>query len=132
MTVIAVQQVKPAKPAGAQLLGPFPKKNAEFGFVIGIVLAAIASFLLGRVDRRLRTLADVEAVFQTQTLTALPQVKRPILQREGAPAPAKRLIEPMRRLHTTLVLGNMLGAQRQDPPRSILFVSAEAGDGSRR
>jgi Mrp family chromosome partitioning ATPase len=129
MTVIAVQQVKPAKPAGAQLLGPFPKKNAEFGFVIGIVLAAIASFLLGRVDPRLRTLADVEAVFQTQTLTALPQVKRPILQREGAPAPAKRLIEPLRRLHTTLELGNMLGAQRQDPPRSILFVSADSGDG---
>jgi polysaccharide biosynthesis transport protein len=129
MSVVAVQQVKTAKPQGAQLLGPFPKKNAEFGFVIGIVLAAIASFLLGRLDPRLRRIAEIEAVFHTQILTALPQVKRPILQRDGAPAPARFLIEPLRRLHTSLELGNTLDAQHENPPRSILFVSADAGDG---
>jgi tyrosine-protein kinase len=129
LNITAVQQVKPAKPAGALLLGPEPKKNGEFGFVIGVVLAAIAAFLLGRVDRRLRSLADVEAVFHSQILTALAHVKRPILQRDGAPAPAKLLIEPLRRLHTTLELGPTLAGERQSPPRSILFLSADPGDG---
>jgi len=127
--ITAVQQVKPAKPTAALLLGPKPKENAEFGFVIGVVLAAIAAFLLGRVDRRLRSLADVEAVFHTQILAALPQVRRPILERDGAPAPAKLLIEPLRRLHTTLELGNAPGGQHRTPPRSILFLSADPGDG---
>ena len=97
--------------------------------MIGVVLAAIAAFLLGRVDRRLRSLADVEAVFHSQILTALAHVKRPILQRDGAPAPAKLLIEPLRRLHTTLELGPTLAGERQSPPRSILFLSADPGDG---
>ncbi len=129
LNITAVQQVKPAKPAAALLLGPEPKKNGIFGFVIGVVLAAIAAFLLGRVDRRLRSLADVEAIFHSQILTALAQVKRPILQREGAPAPAKALIEPLRRLHTTLELGPTLGGERQVAPRSLLFLSADPGDG---
>jgi polysaccharide biosynthesis transport protein len=129
MDITAVQQVKPAKPTAALLLGPKPKENGLFGFVIGIVLAAIAAFLLGRVDRRLRSLADVEAIFHTQILTALPQAKRPILERDGAPAPAKLLIEPLRRLHTTLDLGNAFAGEQQAPPRSILFLSADPGDG---
>jgi Mrp family chromosome partitioning ATPase/capsular polysaccharide biosynthesis protein len=129
LNITAVEQVKPAKPAAAVLVGPEPKKNGLFGFVIGIVLAAIAAFLLGRVDRRLRSLADVEAVFHAQILTALPQVKRPILERDGAPSPARSLIEPLRRLHTTLELGNTLAGEHRARPRSILFLSAEPGDG---
>jgi succinoglycan biosynthesis transport protein ExoP len=127
--VTAVQQVKPAKPGGAELLAPKPKSNAIFGFVIGLVLAAIAAFALSRFDRRLRSLGDVTAVLRTQVLTALPEVKRPIIHRDGEPVPSKPLLEPLRRLHTTLQLGGVVDHQRQVSPRSILFLSADAGDG---
>jgi polysaccharide biosynthesis transport protein len=142
LSVTDVEQTKVAKPHSAVLLGPKPKKNAEFGFVLGLVLASIAAFVLSRVNRRLRSLADIEAVFQTQMLTALPQVKRPIVHRDGEPSPSKPLIEPLRRLHTTLQLsgkgsgnasengwGNGLASGRHGSPRSILFLSADAGDG---
>ena len=46
-----------AKPKAAKLTGPHPKSNAIFGFVIGLLLGAFAAYLLGRLDRRLRSLA---------------------------------------------------------------------------
>ncbi|MGA2321436.1 MAG: Wzz/FepE/Etk N-terminal domain-containing protein [Solirubrobacteraceae bacterium] len=127
LAVNDLQQIKRAK--GGVLIGPQPKKNAEFGFVIAIILAAIAAFALSRFNPRLRSLADIEGVLQTQILTALPQVRRPIVHREGKLEPSRLLLEPLRRLHTTLRLANMLEQERRDPPRSILFLSADAGDG---
>ncbi len=84
-----VEQLKPAKPRAARLLGPAPKKNAEFGFVIGLLLASIAAFALARLDRRLRVLGDIEAVFPTQMLTVLPTVRRPVVDRGGYPSPSR-------------------------------------------
>jgi len=123
------QQIKPAKIGTAQLLSPTPKRNAIFGFVIGFVLAAIASYVLARADRRLRSLAGVEAVFRSQVLVALPTVRRPIVRRDGRLAPSRSLLEPLRRLHTALQLGAMPEAERNGPARVILFTSANAGDG---
>jgi Mrp family chromosome partitioning ATPase len=124
-----VEQLSPARPTKALLLGPLPKKNAEFGFVIGLVLAAIAAFLLGRLDRRLRTLADVEAIFHAQILAVLPQVRRPIVSTDGYPRPSRFLIEPLRLLRTQLLLNGAPVSDRQDQPRSILVLSADSGDG---
>ena len=56
-------QLNPAKPELARVLAPTPRKNAIFGFLIGIVLAAIGAYLLQRFDRRLRSLAGMEEVF---------------------------------------------------------------------
>ncbi len=106
-----------------------PKKNAIFGFVLGIVLASIAAYALGRFDRRLHSLAEIESIFQTQILAALPAVKSPVVRPDGSRAPAKSLLEPLRRLHTTLELGDMLERRPDNRPRTILFLSAEAGDG---
>jgi capsular polysaccharide biosynthesis protein len=64
LTVNGVQQVAVAKPGKAELVGPKPRKNAIFGFAIGIVLATLAVYILSRFDRRLRTLSDIEAAFQ--------------------------------------------------------------------
>jgi polysaccharide biosynthesis transport protein len=134
LSVTEVEQTKVAKTHSAMLLSPTPKKNAEFGFVIGLLLASIAAFIASRFNRRLRSLAEIEAALQAQVLTALPQVKRPIVHRDGEPTPSKPLIEPLRRLHTTLqlhpgqALGNGASTHRQGP-RSILFLSADAGDG---
>jgi Mrp family chromosome partitioning ATPase/capsular polysaccharide biosynthesis protein len=133
--VRGVEQVRPAKAVAAVLLGPQPRKNAIFGFVIGLVLAAIAAFALSRFDRRLRSLADVEAVLGAEILTALPLVRTPIVEHgEGSDTtigrrPSKFLLEPLRRFHTTLSVGKMVEHERQEAPRSILFLSADAGDG---
>jgi polysaccharide biosynthesis transport protein len=127
LSITGVKQIDVAKPSEARLLGPAPKKNAIFGFVLGLVLAAIAAYALSRFDRRLRGLADIEAVFGAQILAALPTVRRPLVLRDGQLAPAMPLNEPLRRLHTNLRLAHLNG--RETSPRSILFLSADAGDG---
>ncbi len=126
LQVAGVQQIGASK-TKATLVSPQPKRNAIFGFVLGVLLAAAAAYLLSRFDPRLRSLASVEAAFGTQVLTALPAVGAPIVRTGGEPAPAAGLLEPLRRLHTTLQLGDMLDRAR--PPRVILFVSPDAGDG---
>jgi Mrp family chromosome partitioning ATPase len=133
LAVPGAEQVSPSK--RAELIAPAPKKDAIFGFVIGIVLASIAAYALGRLDRRLRTLDNVEAVLRSRILTALPKVARPIVDRDGQPAPSKQLLEPLRRLYTTLQIGaggahaataHSNGAGK---PRTILFLSSDPGDG---
>ncbi|HEY4428650.1 MAG TPA: CpsD/CapB family tyrosine-protein kinase [Solirubrobacteraceae bacterium] len=128
-TFSGVQQVGTAR---AQSLGASasPKKNAIFGFVIGLILASIAAYVLSRFDRRVRGLGDVEALFNTEILAALPAVRSPVVRPDGQRAPAKSLLEPLRRLHTTLRLRDpreAAGGARA--PRTILFLSPDAGDG---
>jgi Mrp family chromosome partitioning ATPase/capsular polysaccharide biosynthesis protein len=129
LTSAGVQQIGLAKPHSALPLGSAPKKNAIFGFVIGIVLASIAAYVLNRFDRRLRSLSDVEAVFHTPILAALPTVKRPVVHEGGRPRPSAVLLEPLRRLHATLQVGEAPHAGGYAPGRSLLFLSADAGDG---
>jgi len=129
LVIAGAQQVKPAKAATALQLSPKPRQDAIFGFVLGLVLAAIAAYILSRFDRRLRTLAGIEQVFETQILAALPKVSRPVTHREGQPAPSKQLLEPLRRLHTSLQLGDKLGPAPATPRRVIVFISPDAGDG---
>lgn len=121
-----VEQVTPAKATGLPL-SPAPKKNAIFGFVLGMLLAAVAVYVISQFDRRLGSLSDIEGTFQAQVLTALPKVRSPVVRPDGERAPARPLLEPLRRLHTTLQLGDVLG--RDGAPRSIVFVSADMGDG---
>jgi polysaccharide biosynthesis transport protein len=127
-TFAGVEQVSPAKPALAPT-SPAPKKNAIFGFVLGLLLASVGAFVLSRLDRRLRTLSELESVFGTEILVALPAVKAPVKRPDGRRAPAKQLLEPLRRLQTTLHLGHTIDGARQSGPRVILFISADAGDG---
>ena len=136
LAVTGAQQIKPAKPATTVQLAPKPRKNAIFGFVIGLVLASIAAYVLSRFDRRLRSLVGVEAVFGSQTLAGLPKVRRPIVSREGQPSPSRFLLEPLRRLHTGFQLAAPLPAASASAPatpprrpRVILFTSPDAGDG---
>jgi Mrp family chromosome partitioning ATPase len=127
--VAGAQQIQRATPVKAVLLSPKPRKNAIFGFVIGLVLAAIAAYALGRFDRRLRSLSSLESVFAVQTLAGFPKVRRPIVRRDGEPAPSRFLVEPLRRLHTSLQLAVTPDPRRLRPSRTVLFVSADAGDG---
>jgi Mrp family chromosome partitioning ATPase/capsular polysaccharide biosynthesis protein len=138
LSVVTVRQYGLAKAALAHLLSPMPKKNAIFGFALGIFLACVAAYFLSRFDRRLQSLTAVEAVFETDILTALPTVKRPLVRRDGQIAPARALSEPLRRLHASLQLldageydrGDSTENHRERPRRTILFLSPDAGDGS--
>ena len=122
------RQINPAV-ASSVPLSPKPTRNAIFGFVLGIVLAAIGAYALSRFDRRLRSLADIEETFQAPVLATVPSIRRPIVYQQGEVLPAAALREPLRRLHTTLQLRNMSDPDRGPAPRSVLFVSADAGDG---
>jgi Mrp family chromosome partitioning ATPase/capsular polysaccharide biosynthesis protein len=124
-----VQQIGLAKPRSAQLVGSSPKKNAIFGFIIGVILASIAAYVLSRFDRRLRSLADIEAIFHTNILAALSTVRSPVVKEQGRPRPSAALLEGLRRLHTTLEVGNVHPPQGFGGGRSLLFLSADAGDG---
>lgn len=107
---------------------PKPARNAIFGLVLGLVLAAFAAYGLGRFDRRLRSLADVGRVFDWPLLTAIPSIRNPIAP--GLPRPAAALREPLRRLHATLQLqGTSEDLHGWLAPRSILFISPDSGDG---
>lgn len=133
-TVTAVQ-LKPAKASRAVLVAPKPRKDAEFGFVLGLVLAALAVFTLSRFDRRLRSLEGIEAIMQAPLLAALPKAPRPIVRRDGSARPSNLLLEPLRRLHTALDLIEVPGAvsgngvASSKGSRVILFVSPDPGDG---
>jgi Mrp family chromosome partitioning ATPase/capsular polysaccharide biosynthesis protein len=129
LSVAGVEQISPAKPKASILVAPKPRRSAIFGFLLGVFLAACAAYAASRFDRRLRSLADVESALRAQVLAALPSARPPIVRRDGLPTPAATLLEPLRRLHTTLQLGDMLEHDRERAPRVILFVSADAGDG---
>ncbi len=136
LAVSQVTQVDPARPKASTLVSPHPRDNALFGFAIGLVLAAFAAYALGRLDRRLGSLAAVEDVFQAQILAALRAVRHPLISRDGHPAPAYPLREALWRLQTTLRVGSGAAENGHEPvnghgggPRSILCVSADAGDG---
>jgi Mrp family chromosome partitioning ATPase/capsular polysaccharide biosynthesis protein len=123
------RQINPAV-ASAEPLSPKPTRNAVFGFVLGIVLAAIATYSLSRFDRRLRSLSDIEATFQAPVLAAVRSIRHPIVPTEAGPVPANALREPLRRLHTTLQLRSISDDIDQRPaPRTVLFISADAGEG---
>jgi capsular polysaccharide biosynthesis protein len=64
LSVPGVQQIGIAKPGKAELVAPAPKKNAIFGFALGIVLATVIAYVVSRFDRRLRSLNDIDAAFQ--------------------------------------------------------------------
>jgi Mrp family chromosome partitioning ATPase len=129
LATAGAQQLKPAKPGNTTQIAPKPKKNAIFGFVIGLLLASVAAYLLERLDRRLRSLDRVEPVLGAPILAALPAARRPIVLREGRPSPSRFLLEPLRRLHTTLKLTEPIAQERAGSPRVLLFLSPDAGDG---
>jgi Mrp family chromosome partitioning ATPase/capsular polysaccharide biosynthesis protein len=127
--VSLVTQVDPAKPMESVQISPHPRSNALFGFAIGLLLASLGAYALGRLDRRLRSLSAIEEVYRAQILAALRAVKRPLIDVEGRPEPAFVLREALWRLQTTMQIGNGAGTGQSRAPRTILCISADAGDG---
>jgi Mrp family chromosome partitioning ATPase/capsular polysaccharide biosynthesis protein len=115
--------------ARATKISKSPKKNAVFGFVVGLLLASFLAYALARLDNRLRTLTEIESAFGMQILTALPAVRRPIVHEHGQPRPSRMLLEPLQRLSTSLQVGMVPGPEGTRRPRTVLFLSAQSGDG---
>jgi Mrp family chromosome partitioning ATPase/capsular polysaccharide biosynthesis protein len=129
LAIVNVRQIDPAKRNRVEVISSSPKRNGIFGFAIGLLLASLAVYAFARFDDRLRRLAEIEAAFQTQILTALRTVAHPVVHRDGKPTPSKLLRESLQRLHTTLQLGDAHGQSVRGQPRTLLFLSADAGDG---
>jgi tyrosine-protein kinase len=127
--VTTVRQVNPVKPKEVKQLSASPKRNAIFGFVVGLLLASFAAYALARLDNRLRSLAEIETAFEAEILTALAAVRKPIVSDEGQPRPSKQLRESLERLHTSLQFGGVQRPDGQGRPGKILFLSANSGDG---
>jgi Mrp family chromosome partitioning ATPase/capsular polysaccharide biosynthesis protein len=128
---LAVKSVSQVAPATAKSLATSPKRNAIFGFVLGLLLASILAYAISRFDQRLRTLAQIERVCGLEILTALPAARRPIVTAAGSrPRPSRRLYEPLGRLQTSLQVAAVASGNGQPAkPRTILVTSAESGDG---
>ena len=123
-------QLRPAKPASAVLLSPKPRKDAVFGFVIAFVLACVAAVIASRLDRRVRSLEAIESASGLPLLTVLPKVSKPIVREAGSARPSNRLLEPLRRLDTTLMTAESEnGPDPSQRRRVILVISADPGDG---
>jgi Mrp family chromosome partitioning ATPase/capsular polysaccharide biosynthesis protein len=129
LSISSVQQVNPAKLHSARLISPTPRKNAIFGFVLGLLLAGTAVLAFSRFDRRARSLGQLESIFKSHILSALPRAGAPIDYGDGQPRPSESMLEPLRRLHTAVQLGDMLEPVATSSRRLILFVSPESGDG---
>lgn len=129
LSVSNIQQVDPAKPTGAQLVSPKPKENALFGFVLGVLIAGIAVFAVSRLGRRVHSLEQLEQIFKAPLLSVLPRVREPVLLRDGLPRPDSELLEPLRRVHTSLQLADTLGPDGNASPRLILCIGVDEGDG---
>jgi capsular exopolysaccharide synthesis family protein len=54
---------------------PKTKRNAILGFVVGVLLGVGLAFLLERLDRRIRSAEDLEAVFGVPVLGIVPESK---------------------------------------------------------
>ncbi len=128
---LAVKTVRQVAPATAKSLATSPKRNAIFGFVLGLLLASILAYAISRLDQRLRTLAQIERVCGLEILTALPATRRPIVAAAGSrPRPSRHLYEPLGRLQTSLQVAAVASGNGQPAkPRTILVTSAESGDG---
>ncbi|HEY2181521.1 MAG TPA: Wzz/FepE/Etk N-terminal domain-containing protein [Solirubrobacteraceae bacterium] len=128
LNAVSVEQLRPASAASAQLLSPKPRKDAIFGFVIGLVLAAIAAYAFSRFDPRLRSIAVIESQTGYPLLAALPKVRRPIVRSDAQPPrPSAHLVEPLRRLESGL---RQPASQASDGSHRVtVFVSPDPGDG---
>jgi Mrp family chromosome partitioning ATPase/capsular polysaccharide biosynthesis protein len=128
--IVSVRQLNPVKPKSVVKISSSPKQNAIFGFAVGLLLAALIVFALARLDHRLRSLGEIEAAFETEILTALRAVRRPVVLEDGSPPrPARTLRDGLQRLHTGLQVGRANGQEDRSRPRTILCVSADPGDG---
>ena len=125
---VAAGQPGQAEGVGPDLAAPAQATRSS-GSSIGLLLAALAAYALEPARSRLRSLSAIEAVFRAQILAALRAVKRPLIDVDGRPEPRLRVARGALAAADHAAVGNGAGNGQSRAPRTILFISADAGDG---
>jgi succinoglycan biosynthesis transport protein ExoP len=109
-------------------IAPQPRRNAIFGFALGLVGAAFACMGLARLNRRLDRLDEVEEIFGSGVLSSMPHLRRGGQFSGPAPIVPMQGREALRRLHVHL---GLLRTRHNpaEPFRVLLVASAQAGEG---
>ncbi len=115
----------PGKPSA-----PKPRRNALFALFVSLVFAIGAAFGLGRIDRRLRRVDEIESLYDLPLLATVAHTKSIAPDTDGRAVLPSDLREAFRTLRTNvelLSLDRALGLDRG--ARTILVTSAEPREG---
>ena len=130
LSIVNVRQLDPAKRNHVEVISSSPKKNGDLRVRDRRAAGLAGGLCPGSVRRQAapagrdrRGLPDARfsprcEPSRTRSCTATEQ-----------PTPSKNLREPLQRLHTTLQLGDAHEQNGRAQPRTLLFLSADAGDG---
>jgi succinoglycan biosynthesis transport protein ExoP len=114
-----VQVVDPAVP-GRLPVKPNKPLNIGLGLIFGLIMGVSLAFFIEYLDTSVKTIDDVERIFQAPVLGVIPQ-NIGYLMDEG---PESKNAEAYRVLRT-----NLLFSRRQEKFNTIVIVSAGAGEG---
>ena len=115
--------VQPATPP-SERSSPQPLRNVALGIVLGALLGLGLAALLDRIDRRVRSIDELEDLYEVPILARIPRSQRLTRKQTEAIGPQTPEGEAFRVLRTNLRYFNVDGGMR-----SILVTSPEAGDG---
>lgn len=115
--------VNPAVVPGAPI-SPKPVRDAIFAAAMALLLGIILSYLFDRRDRKVRSLAEIDALFAAPVLATIPHVRRAEPKRRDVGSIPPKLLEANRMLRVSLEL-----ARTVHPGSVILVTSALPGEG---
>lgn len=115
--------VQPATPPSDRS-SPQPLRNVLLGLILGALLGLGLAALLDRIDRRVRTIDELEDLYGLPILARIPRSQRLTRKQAEAIGPQTPEGEAFRVLRTNLRYFNI-----DRDMRSILITSPEAGDG---
>lgn len=115
--------VQPADPPSDRS-SPQPVRNVVLGFLLGALLGFALAALLERIDRRVRTVEELEELYDAPILARIPRSQRLSRKKPEEIGPQTQEGEAFRVLRTNLRYFNI-----DRELRSVLVTSPEAGDG---
>jgi len=115
--------VQPANPPSSRS-SPKPVRNVALGIVLGALLGFALAALLERIDRRVRSIDELEELYGVPVLARIPRSQRLSRRKPEEIGPQTQEGEAFRVLRTNLRYFNI-----DSELRSILVTSPEAGDG---
>jgi Mrp family chromosome partitioning ATPase/capsular polysaccharide biosynthesis protein len=122
LPVSGAKQVDPALPP-SRSSAPKPRRNALFAFAVSLMLAAGLAYALERLDRRIKRIDDLEALYGLPLLSAVPHSAGLVNPATTATATTPHR-EPFRTLRTNLQL-----AALDRRLRTVVVTSAVPGEG---
>jgi succinoglycan biosynthesis transport protein ExoP len=118
------EQLSTAQPPHAAI-APKPGRNAVFAAALACLLAIVLAYVFDRSDRRLRSIEDMEAMFDTAILAAIPRVS-PVIPGHGS---RDHMIPALREPYHTLRVNLELIRSKRSDGKSLLVTSGLPGEG---